>query len=126
MEAEWSSCTDPSWMLNYLSRIGRLNDRKLRLFAVACCRRVWFWIEDEENVKALEAHERLADDLPVEIRGVNGKAPVWKAWLGSRITLDWTGWSFATTAAFQSVEEAGEQKGAADCGLIRDIIGNPF
>ena len=35
-EAEWLTCTDPGAMLELLgTRIGR---RKLRLFAIACCR----------------------------------------------------------------------------------------
>src|SRR5260370_21994962 len=75
-ESEWFACTDPRKMLSDLRAIAPLNDRKLRLFAVACCRGVWFWLEDEENVKALEAHERVADDLPVEIRGIHGGVPV--------------------------------------------------
>ena len=73
-------------MLGYLSGIGPIDDRKLRLFAVACCRGVWFWLEVEENVRALEAHERIADDLPVEICGFHGRPPVWTAWTEDQVT----------------------------------------
>ena len=51
-EAEWMECTEPMRMLGYLSLCGYLNDRKLRLLGVACCRTVWFWLEEEHNILA--------------------------------------------------------------------------
>ena len=35
-QVEWRSCNDPGQMLGWLA--GRASDRKLRLFACACCR----------------------------------------------------------------------------------------
>jgi hypothetical protein len=37
-ESEWANCTRPDPMLTFLH--GKVGDRKLRLFAVACCRRL--------------------------------------------------------------------------------------
>jgi hypothetical protein len=37
-EAEWLACSDPHEMLYFLVERGRASERKLRLFACACCR----------------------------------------------------------------------------------------
>jgi hypothetical protein len=68
-EAEWRACTDPSWMLDSLRDQGA-SERKLRLFAVACCRRLWHLFPHalpESGVvacrDAVEVAERFADGL---------------------------------------------------------------
>src|SRR5207249_3995485 len=60
-EAEWLACTDPQPMLELLRR--KASDRKVRLFAVACCQRVWSSLEHQEFRDAVRKAESFADGL---------------------------------------------------------------
>ena len=62
-EAEWSICTDPTTMLASILPIA--SDRKLRLFAVACCRRTSndLLVESKSCRDAVDVGELFADDL---------------------------------------------------------------
>lgn len=60
-EAEWLACTDPTLMLEFPR--GKVSDRKLRLFAVACCRRGRSILQSRTTLAALDALEAYADDL---------------------------------------------------------------
>src|SRR5271155_4913860 len=57
-EAEWLACEDPRERLEYLR--GKATDRKLRLFAVACCRRIWHVLSDRRCREAVETGELSA------------------------------------------------------------------
>jgi hypothetical protein len=77
-EAEWLTATDPTPLLGYSGE--NTNDRKLRLFACACCRRIWRLLADagapESNRHPLrytvELGEKYADGL-VSRRRLRGK-----------------------------------------------------
>jgi hypothetical protein len=58
-EERWLRCRNPETMLRLLGK--RASGRKLRLFACACCRRVWQRIKSQRCRKAVEVAERHAD-----------------------------------------------------------------
>jgi hypothetical protein len=60
-EQEWDSWADPTEMLKHLEVTGRASNRKLRLFACACCRRIWVALPSEASRRAVEASESYAD-----------------------------------------------------------------
>lgn len=59
-EAEWFACGNPEQMLDFLKK--KANDRKLRMFAVACC----------YICRRGEANERLEGDYEAVVRFVDG------------------------------------------------------
>jgi hypothetical protein len=63
-EQEWLDCTNPKPMLEFLR--GKASDRKLRLFACACCRRNWQGINGTAIAHPLETNERYADGLATD------------------------------------------------------------
>jgi hypothetical protein len=65
-EAEWLSCTDPIRMLRACRRVIRNHPRKARLFAVACCYRIWHLLTDQRSREAVETAARYADGLVSE------------------------------------------------------------
>jgi hypothetical protein len=58
-EIEWVGCTTPSRMLDALR--DRTSDRKLRLFACSCCRRIAHLLSDSRLSDALEATEQFLE-----------------------------------------------------------------
>jgi hypothetical protein len=84
-EAEWLACTDLREMLEFLRE--KSSDRKLRLFACACCRRIPEVSTYRRARIALDAVERYADGLEDESSVLEfGEA----AYKGARWTRDGT------------------------------------
>lgn len=105
-EAEWLVCEDPSEMLQRLE--GTASDRKLRLFAVACCRRLVRLSNVERLLPALEASEQFAV-------GRSTLADLLRAWQAA----DRAVWAFhgviSEQIALGAVEKATVTLAAAEC-----------
>jgi hypothetical protein len=59
-EEQWLSCKEPAELLRLLGG-DRLSQRKLRLFACACCLRVWPLLTRTAVHDAVHVAERFAD-----------------------------------------------------------------
>ena len=126
-EMEWSTCSHPWPMLNHLSRSGLLDDRKLRLFAVACCRRIWFWDEGANYEKALTRQEQYADGVVLDDRTRRGTPPFWCFPDGEIVTTDTPGWSFSLMAVSAAEKDLEDKELAQWAMLLRDVFGpSPF
>src|SRR4051794_32837961 len=58
-EKEWLASDHPGATLAFVA--ARAGDRKVRLFACACCRRIWHLLHDERSREAIAVAERYAD-----------------------------------------------------------------
>jgi hypothetical protein len=139
-EIEWFGGSDPTRILEFLR--GSASDRKLRLFACACCGRIGHLFADDHDREALAVIEQFADGRGTqsELVVVRTRAP--------RAIFEAAGDDAAVTAASTSAicasllaeqhgdlnhpkgqgdyyaAEAGERK--AQCRLLRELFGNPF
>jgi hypothetical protein len=77
-EKQWLKCADPTKMLEFLRDKG--SDRKLRLFACACCRHVLHRISDDRVRAALEVSEKFADGAATPKRLAKAYAIAWEVY----------------------------------------------
>src|SRR2546423_1314188 len=132
-ESEWLGCTnDPRPMLNWV--IDTASERKLRLFAVACCRRLWRLLTEEENRRAVNVAERFADGLATanELRAARAVMPGdWPDPASYAADPDvgtsaWNTCSEASLAASLASSSIGfpptYSEDAAHCRLLRDLF----
>jgi hypothetical protein len=59
-DEEWLKCSEPKTLLASLLLDKRASKRKLRLFAVACCRRIWPLLPDARSRRAVDISEQFA------------------------------------------------------------------
>lgn len=95
-EAEWLASDNPFPMLDFVR--GKSSDRKLRLFACGCCRRIWSHLPSEMEGKAVTLAERFADGLTDPATLGIASADVWESYLVGYEKSDMQ-WCCASTAA---------------------------
>jgi hypothetical protein len=150
-ELEWMHSVDPDAMLRFLQ--GQVDDRRLRLFACACCRRIWNLLDRPPSRWAVEVAERYADGLATAKERAAARTAAfpsagegdvrasWAAYWAASFNIAESVWN-ASTAASEAVArhatrfisgglpqvtawEAGrDQERQAQASLLRDIFGN--
>jgi hypothetical protein len=149
-EAEWLACCEPGEMIEFLGE--KVNDRKLRLFQIACCRRIWDVLSNDQR-DAVCVAELYADGQVTDAKRVAGRKRIntiatdaspleIKAGYAAFDTLGKTIFkrkpflgcadvfgeiadkaAGAKEGAFQKAFEAEE---AAEADLLRCVFGSPF
>jgi hypothetical protein len=147
-EAEWLTSDDPMRMLRSMKILMEkafetvLSDRKLRLFAVACCRRTLELVNQPVSEcpgsdlwKDVLAAERIAEGLvqPNSILGHlidsytlyhGSKSPAERA---CHAGLSPSAWD-AATGVIATLDDTSWDDGPTNCGAtyLRELFGNPF
>jgi hypothetical protein len=116
-EAKWLGCSDPVRMLEYLR--GKVSDRKLRLFAVACSYAMWDRLTNPQDRRATEVAELYAEGLAHSevLHAAGAEANT----IASTVTYD-----DAWHAADVSWNVSWVMTGVSRIALVHDIFGNPF
>jgi hypothetical protein len=135
-EAEWLAGTDPAVMLAYLGSAA--SDRKLRLWACACARRVGPLIPHELGHKALAVVERYVDGLAGE-RELLAVADAFYPCGQYNPTYDHPATRAAHSPLYRETASQAaiyarrcrrqgqrDAEAAAQAALLRDVFGNPF
>jgi len=134
-EEQWLAYEGPGEMILYLQ--GRGSERKLRLFACACCRYLWESLKSKRSRRAVEAAERYAEGLipraemrraawaaSAAFKAAGGRAPEAAAEGVARAAAGTDAWGAAVHASGWA-SQAG-LRGGIQPKILRCIFGNPF
>jgi hypothetical protein len=145
-EEHWRNCNDPVPLLGFLFSLRAegsfpVSDRKLRLFAVACCRRIGYTLMADRLWRVIHVVESAADGLAgaqelhqaaAAVSGGDHSAvqavvridPYRAAERTAQAAAQWAGivasWTGSTYPAGESAERI------AQSALLRELFDNPF
>lgn len=144
-EQEWLNCTDPTPMLEFLR--GKVSERKLRLLAVSFAQRAVHLCEGKRAIDALGVAERIADGEASGAKRVTAYRWVAKTFshpvsaalaasshsaaIGSgreavRYLASHAGGFEPEPVREQLQDREREREHVTQCGILRDVFGNPF
>jgi hypothetical protein len=135
-QQEWLACDAPDRMLLFLTAAA--SDRKLRLFACACCRRLWDLLPEGPSRHAVEASERFADgEIGADelqrhwaivrrlVAGDEARTGGWNRLTAAEMEARDATRSGAWSAPHGVVADSGHDERLAQSDLLRDIF-HPF
>jgi len=145
-EQEWLAATD-SWKMLY-SSYGVISDRKLRLLAVAFCRRILHLVSNEKQRENVELAECCADGLlPLTTLKEKYDTEKLTSFIMGMLPVNWRVEHYALAAtgdvihpdsadaaegtrwlleeALQSSPDESSHETTLQADIIRDVVGNP-
>jgi hypothetical protein len=132
-EQEWLACNEPMPMLEFLQTIGKLTERKARLFTVAHCRQHW-QAQGQAGQTAVEVAEKYADGL-ANNHELEAVRETFRDWNSSSSFIENSAWAATCDKAWEGARCVSFRTGGksdwtqfttARCAIVRDIFGNPF
>ncbi len=141
IESEWLRCAATEPMLKFVQ--GTASARKLRLFACACCRRIWHLLVYKPSRHAVEVAEAFADgkassralekacglaDTEEELHP-SAQYAAFNAARDEGCDDSESAAAFAVDAMAETSDAEDHTRAteeAAQCDLLRHIFGNPF
>jgi hypothetical protein len=146
-EKQWLTARRIDPLRNWCEHHHKRNPRKERLFACACCRRIWEQLRDERSRAAIEAAEAYADrridrTTLSKARAEAVRAEQAASWPSRRrvgrfspkfaqaatlVTHPERFSVFVETSRYAQFATSNAMvESAAQAGLLREIFGNPF
>src|SRR5262245_19772655 len=142
-ETDWHESADPEAMLRFIRT--RVSPRKLRLFAVACCRRLWPMLSDLRSRGAVDTAERYADGRASDAELRTAEEEAFRAYSNAFAILDDAAQAALATTNNDASEAARlsahfvrlavqedrppsrpSDETREQATLLRHLVGNPF